>query len=58
MIDRIEPGPGQESVWDYPRPPRLEDCARPIDVVFNGVQIVHSHRAKQQLVTTSFQNNI
>ena len=21
---RIEPGPGQESVWDYPRPPRLE----------------------------------
>jgi hypothetical protein len=22
---RIEPGPGQESVWDYPRPPRLKD---------------------------------
>jgi len=21
---RIAPGPGQESVWDYPRPPRLE----------------------------------
>ena len=21
---RIEPGPGQESVWDYPRPPRVE----------------------------------
>ena len=21
---RIEPGPGQESVWDFPRPPRLE----------------------------------
>ena len=21
-IRRIEPGPGQESVWDYPRPPR------------------------------------
>ncbi|MGB5709767.1 MAG: DUF427 domain-containing protein [Waterburya sp.] len=23
---RIEPQPGQESVWDYPRPPRLERC--------------------------------
>jgi uncharacterized protein (DUF427 family) len=21
---RVEPGPGQESVWDYPRPPRVE----------------------------------
>lgn len=20
-----KPGPGQESVWDYPRPPRLEE---------------------------------
>ena len=25
---RIEPGPGQESVWDYPRPPRVEPCCR------------------------------
>jgi hypothetical protein len=24
MDRRIEPGPGQESVWDYPRPPRVE----------------------------------
>jgi len=22
---RIEPGPGRESVWDYPRPPQLEE---------------------------------
>jgi hypothetical protein len=22
---RIEPGQGQKSVWDYPRPPRVED---------------------------------
>ena len=22
----IPPKPGQESVWDYPRPPRLEDA--------------------------------
>lgn len=23
-LERVKPGPGQESVWDYPRPPRLE----------------------------------
>jgi hypothetical protein len=27
---RVEPGPGQESVWDYPRPPRLEDSNKHI----------------------------
>ena len=34
--NRIEPGPGQESVWDYPRPPRVEDSSKHIKVVFNG----------------------
>ncbi len=29
---RIEPGPGQESVWDFPRPPHLEPVARPLRV--------------------------
>jgi hypothetical protein len=24
----LEPGPGQESVWDYPRPPAIVDDAR------------------------------
>lgn len=27
-----EPGPGQESVWDYPRPPRLAPDARSVEV--------------------------
>jgi uncharacterized protein (DUF427 family) len=31
---RVEPGPGQESVWNYPRPPRLEDSDRRVKVVF------------------------
>ena len=35
-IRRIEPGPGQESVWDYPRPPRVEESSRLIQVRFNG----------------------
>lgn len=25
-------GPAQESVWDYPRPPRLETCTRMVEV--------------------------
>jgi len=29
---RIEPGPGQESVWDYPRPPRIEPVDRQLEV--------------------------
>lgn len=49
---RIVPGPGQESVWDYPRPPRLEDSARHIQVIFNGVVIADTRRAKRVLETS------
>lgn len=41
-----------ESVWDYPRPPRVEDTPRHIEVVFNGVTIVDSTRAKRVLETS------
>jgi len=49
---RIELGPGQESVWDYPRPPRLEDAKRRIKVVFCGVTLAHTTRAKRVLETS------
>jgi uncharacterized protein (DUF427 family) len=49
---RIPPGPGQESVWDYPRPPRLEPSARRIRVVFGGVTIADSTRALRVLETS------
>jgi uncharacterized protein (DUF427 family) len=49
---RITPGPGQESVWDYPRPPRLEDSSKQIKVVFNGVVIAQTNRAKRVLETS------
>ncbi len=49
---RIEPEPGQESVWDYPRPPRLEDSSNHIQVIFNGVTIADTHRAKRVLETS------
>jgi uncharacterized protein (DUF427 family) len=51
-LPRIEPGPGQESVWDYPRPPALEDSTKLIQVVFNGVAIAETRRAKRVLETS------
>lgn len=49
---RIEPGPGQESVWDYPRPPRVENVSKHIQVVFNGVTIADTFEAKRVLETS------
>jgi uncharacterized protein (DUF427 family) len=49
---RIEPAPGQESVWDYPRPPTVEDSPRRILVVFNGVVVAETIRAKRVLETS------
>jgi uncharacterized protein (DUF427 family) len=48
----IKPGPGQESVWDYPRPPRLEDMDKHIKVVFNGTVVAETVRAKRVLETS------
>lgn len=47
----IETGPGQESVWDYPRPPRVEDVSKHIRVVYNGVTIAETRNAKRVLET-------
>ncbi|MDP9122727.1 MAG: DUF427 domain-containing protein [Acidobacteriota bacterium] len=49
---RIEPGPGQESVWDYPRPPRVEDSGKLIEVRFSGIVLAASRRAKRVLETS------
>lgn len=48
----IRPGPGQESVWEYPRPPRVEDVSKHVQVVFNGVTIVDTCKAKRVLETS------
>lgn len=50
--ERIEPAPGQESVWDYPRPPRLEDTNKHIQIIFNDVIIADTQRAKRVLETS------
>lgn len=51
-IDREAVGPGQESVWDYPRPPRLELSKRRVRVALDGVAIAHSVRAFRVLETS------
>ncbi len=47
------PGPGQESVWDYPRPPRIETVARAVRVEFAGCVIARSRRALRIIETSS-----
>lgn len=49
---RIPPGPGQESVWDYPRPPRVEETSKHIEIIFNGEIIADTRRAKRILETS------
>lgn len=49
----IEPKAGQESVWDYPRPPRLERCDRHVQVSDSGLEIARSSRSLRLLETAS-----
>ncbi|NJN71690.1 MAG: DUF427 domain-containing protein [Limnothrix sp. RL_2_0] len=44
--------PGQESVWGYPRPPRLEHCPKQIEIVFNGVAIASTNNSYRVLETS------
>ena len=48
----IAPGPGQESVWDYPRPPALEPVDREIVIAFGGQEIARTDRAYRVLETS------
>ena len=49
---RRAPGPGQESVWDYPRPPRVEASRRHIRVAFAGAVVADTNRALRVLETS------
>ena len=49
----VTPGPGQESVWDYPRPPRIEIDPREVVVVLGGIEIARTRRALRVLETAS-----
>ncbi len=52
MQDRINPGPNQESVWDYPRPPQLEACEHRIKIVVDEETIVLSDKSFRVLETS------
>jgi len=45
-------GPGQESVWDYPRPPRVEASAEHLVLRFNG-RVIADTRAAVRVLETS-----
>ena len=50
---RPEPaGPGQESVWDYPRPPRLQASSEHVVVMLGAVVVVDTRRALRVLETS------
>src|SRR5262245_35644171 len=49
---RIEPADGQESVWDYPRPPALVPTDRLMRVVLNGATLAETRRAVRVLETS------
>lgn len=47
-----EPGPGQESVWDYPRPPRVEPDGREV-VVRSGERLIARSREALRVLETA-----
>ena len=49
----VVPQPGQESVWDYPRPPRIESDGRELIVRVGAHQIARSRRSVRLLETAS-----
>ena len=48
----IPPAPGQESVWDYPRPPRVEKSSAHVVVELGGRVIADTHAALRVLETS------
>jgi uncharacterized protein (DUF427 family) len=49
----VTPGPGQESVWDYPRPPRIEPVAARVRVEFGGIILAETTAAFRICETSS-----
>ena len=49
---RIEPGLGQESVWDYPRPPAVVPFTGRVRVVHAGRVVADSSAALRVLETS------
>lgn len=48
----MTPAPGQESVWDYPRPPRVEPVDARVTIRLGGVLIADTRAAVRVLETS------
>jgi uncharacterized protein (DUF427 family) len=46
------PGPGQESVWDYPRPPRVEPSTETVEVRLGGEVVARTTSSLRVLETS------
>ncbi len=51
-MSRPVPAPGQESVWDYPRPPRLESSPDRLRVEINGINVGETSSGYRVLETS------
>jgi uncharacterized protein (DUF427 family) len=49
----VAPGPGQESVWDYPRPPRVEAVSHRVRIEFAGRLLAETTSALRVCETAS-----
>lgn len=50
--DEYDAAKGEESVWDYPRPPQLEQVDEVVRIFHNGVKIVETKSAYRVLETS------
>jgi uncharacterized protein (DUF427 family) len=48
----VPPGAGEESVWDYPRPPRVQASSKRVVVTLGGIVIVDTTSALRVLETS------
>ena len=51
-MNRVEPSPGQRSVWDFPRPPALERVPGRVVVTFDGRTLCDTAAAYRVLETS------
>jgi len=51
-MDNERTTPGKESVWDYPRPPRVEPETRTVRIVLGGATLATTNRALRVLETS------
>lgn len=48
----LPPGPGEESVWDYPRPPRVQPSTERVEIWLGGRRVAATTEALRVLETS------